>query len=297
MAGNLHECMVRRAEDPLLLGEVMSLIGLVHLAESLFDQTPGNQDNGSAKKTQNQAAQKSDVNNRDEFRHSGANTAKVAGLFQAKQQSVFSTAATVLLVQNGATQNAAAPTPSAARATATPTAATITGSTATDVAQVLSQLQSLNASLIALGLSQDEIDVVDRVAQLIKNFSPAAFTSLVNQLQVLAQDSGQANAANTTNAATNSAATATNNAARNTQTSGGFTIEALSIKFAGVNEILQQNGNSGNNGNLLFSAYNLQVSEAQLTLSDPATGQKAQIQVPQGTTPATTTSLATAATA
>jgi hypothetical protein len=276
----------------------MSLIGLVHLAESLFDQTPGNQDNGGEKKTQNQAAQKNDANNRDEFRHSGANTAREAGLFQVKQQSVFSTAATVLVVQNGATQNAAAPTPSAARATATPTAATITGSTATDVAQVLSSLlQSLNASLIALGLSQDEIDVVDRVAQLIKNFSPAAFTSLVNQLQVLAQDSGQANAANTTNAATNSAATATNNTAGNTQTSGGFTIEALSIKFAGINEILQQNGNSANNGKLLFSAYNLQVSEAQLTLSNPATGQKAQIQVPQGATPATTTSLATAATA
>jgi hypothetical protein len=40
----------------------------------------------------------------------------------------------------------------------------------------------LNASLAALGLLQDEITVVDHLAQLIEHFSPAALTD-INQLQ------------------------------------------------------------------------------------------------------------------
>jgi len=56
---------------------------------------------------------------------------------------------------------------------------------ATQEAQV--QLFSLNASLVALGLTHDEITVVDRVAQLIKDFNPTAFTDLINQLQAQAQ--------------------------------------------------------------------------------------------------------------
>lgn len=60
-----------------------------------------------------------------------------------------------------------------------------TNASATQGAQV--QLADLNASLAALGLSQDEITVVDRVARLIKDFNPAAFTDIINQLQALAQ--------------------------------------------------------------------------------------------------------------
>jgi hypothetical protein len=51
------------------------------------------------------------------------------------------------------------------------------------------QLASLNDSLAVLGLSASEINVVDGVAQLIKDFNPAAFDGLINQLQSLAQAS------------------------------------------------------------------------------------------------------------
>lgn len=61
----------------------------------------------------------------------------------------------------------------------------VTNASTAQGAQV--QLADLNASLAALGLSQDEITVVDRVAQLVKDFNPAAFTDIINQLQAAAQ--------------------------------------------------------------------------------------------------------------
>lgn len=59
---------------------------------------------------------------------------------------------------------------------------------------------------------------------------------------------------------------------------GGFAIEALTIKFAGVNEVVQRNGNgnSANNAAESISAFGLQESEAQIAnhfeQSDDGTG-------------------------
>jgi len=276
----------------------VALVDLVQQAQRLFNQTLGNQE-GSDSSTRTQrrhAAQNSDASGQDEFQPSSGNSAHDAGLFQVKQQAVFSATATVVLAQNGGAQNAAPPAP----------AASPVNTTTTDDPEIFTELQSLNTSLIALGLTQEEISVVDRVAELIKNFSPAAYASLVNQLQVLAKESGQSSATNaetngpSTAVATNSlATTAENSTAGNTQAGGGFTLEAFSIKFAGVDEVLRQNGNGNNakDGKVLFSAYTLRVSEAKLTFNNQVTGQSAQIQVPQAVAPATTTSLATAATA
>ena len=102
----------------------MSLIGLVHLAEGVFKQTQENQDTAAANgKVQPQpAAQKPNEIDRDEFRHSHENGGNEAGLFQVKQASVFSAAATVLLVQGGEGQNQKTRTQAAATSTQAATA-------------------------------------------------------------------------------------------------------------------------------------------------------------------------------
>lgn len=289
----------------------MALVDLVQQAQRLFNQTQVNQDGGSTanRPHRRSAAQSSGANGPDEFQRSAGNSAKDAGLFEVKRQAVFSTALTVVLQQGqGAQEPATTPEPAPAATEQTnPSAinaaisnvAASAGTRAADTANadVQAELQDLNNALAALGLSESEINVVDRVAQLIKNFSAGAFTSLVNQLQVLAQDSGQGATTNVPTAATPTTAAA-NGAAQTGPNGGGFTIETLSIRFAGVNEILQQNG-KGNNGGATaeISAFTLQVSEAKLTLNNPATGLTAQIQVPQAATGTTTQPLAAAAAA
>ena len=55
-------------------------------------------------------------------------------------------------------------------------------------------LQALNSALTSLGLSQQEIQAFDQVANLINSFSPAAFSDLVGQFQQLAQQLTQTSA-------------------------------------------------------------------------------------------------------
>ena len=111
-----------------------------------------------------------------------------AGIIATANLNAASTPANVNA--SGATKVAtnAAPATTAANNEVTKTRATDTGATNASTAQGAQvQLADLNASLAALGLSQDEITVVDRVAQLIKDFNPAAFADIINQLQALAQ--------------------------------------------------------------------------------------------------------------
>ena len=267
----------------------MSLIGLVNLTERLLNQPQDNgNDGGDSEKSAKQVTPQP-VNNAgaDEFRPSSANAENEAGLFQVRQQSVFTAAATVLLIENGPTQQATgastANTNALAATNIVPQAAPQTANnvTATTNTDALAQLQGLNSALAALGLDQAEIDVIDRIAQLIKDFNPAAFTSLVNQLQLLQQDTAQSAAQNTTSA------NATNTA--NAASASGFKLEAFTIKFAGVNETLQQggNGSNANGGTIQVSAFQFQISEVQLFLGNKTTGQTAAIQSPQVTTTAT----------
>jgi len=280
----------------------MALIGLVNLAERLFNQTQGNPNEDAAlttKAPKGNASEATQLKPSDEFRPSSGNAANDAGLFHVSQSSVFTTAATVLLVQhenaahaaNNATTAPATAANPAGGGTTNAAVAAAPAAAASGTAQIQTELQSLNAALISLGLSADEIAAVDRVAQLIKNFSPAAFTSLVNQLKVLAQNTAQSAATATTNTAASTAAT-TGGATAATQT-GGFSIQALSINFAGIDETVQRGGNT-----LQISAFQLQVSEVNLTLTNASTGQTAQITAPQAaTTPATAAPLAKSATA
>ena len=63
------------------------------------------------------------------------------------------------------------------------------------------QVQALNASLPALGLSKEEIQQIDSLATQIQNFNPAAYTTLVNQFEALVQQPTQQDAAIASNSA------------------------------------------------------------------------------------------------
>ena len=77
---------------------------------------------------------------------------------------------------------------SAISATSATTAlALIPPSSVAQSASVNSELQSLNTALSALGLPQSDIAVIDRIAALLKDFSPAAYSDLLHQFETLAQ--------------------------------------------------------------------------------------------------------------
>jgi hypothetical protein len=171
----------------------------------------------------------------------GNATAEAAGLFTAAQFTLFTAAANALLAQS---------TPAAANATRA-TAATdpAHGSVTTEA-----QLQSLNRSLAALGLSAADIKKVDQIASVINNFNPASFTSLIYQLEALAatasQRTVQASTANGTavNAPAAAAQRAANSGAGNataatvaSSTGGKFALQELQLQLTFANN----NGETG----------------------------------------------------
>ena len=294
----------------------MSLVGLVQLTQGILNQTLENSSENAQPANKNKSIVQ-DTNspqpNADTFVPSGQNPAQEAGIFNVRQVSLFSAAANLLLQPAPETKSAAAPaaiaappanaqsantaptaannTPAAAAQAAAPAAATGTA-TATDAAAIQQQLASLNDSLAVLGLSASEINVVDGVAQLIKDFNPAAFGGLIDQLQALAQ----AFAPQTTQAATATASPVGNPgaaaAAANTGATGtpaattaapNFTLRSLNIQFSGINETLQGagHGRHSHDNARNFSAFQLNVSEVTLTLNNNSTGQTTQIQAPQ----------------
>jgi hypothetical protein len=84
----------------------------------------------------------------------------------------------------------------AAAASATNGTSAIGATTAAPAGTLASQaqLQTLNNSLAALGLSTAAIKTVDQIANAINDFNPAAYSSLVYQLEAAAQTGGFANA-------------------------------------------------------------------------------------------------------
>jgi hypothetical protein len=156
-------------------------------------------------------------------------------------------------------------------------------------ASTQSQLQALNSALAALGLAPEEVAQVDRIASLIQDFNPAAFLSLVHQLQAVAQANSPqltaADASKTATAGSNSpaAASAANTDNTNGAPRGGFQLRELVIKFSGVQETLT--GGAHGDTTLQLSAFNLQVEEVNLTLTSSA-GQTVQVQAPQRATDA-----------
>jgi hypothetical protein len=100
---------------------------------------------------------------------------------------------------------------------------------AASAANVQLQIQSLNASLPALGLTTTEINQIDRIASLVQNFNPAAYANLVSQFEALAQNSPLPTTANSSPATSASSAA---NAGTNSNNSG-YQVQGISLQFTG----------------------------------------------------------------
>jgi len=272
----------------------MSFVGLVQLTQRLLHQTLENSqdDRHAPPSTKSPSAPTLSQNsNTDSFVPSSQNPAQDSGIFQVARVSLFSAAADSLIARSATPQATASPTappPSQTANTSTP-AISIAPSVAT-AQDSQTQIASLNASLAALSLSPEEITVIDRVAQLIKDFNPAAFTDLINQLQSLAAAvAPQTTSATPPPATTNPAATAATAASQNSI----FTLQSLSIQFTEL-DAARQTGNAGSasphNTTTQFSAFQLQIQAVTLTLNNTSTGAPTRIQAPQPTTTTATAS-------
>jgi hypothetical protein len=176
-------------------------------------------------------------------------------------------------------------------------AQTTTAATTPNAVQTQQDLQSLNASLSALGLNATEIAAFDQFASILLQFDPNALQDLQNQLNLLATQFQTQNSPATTAPATNTAAgtipaanpaataTPSTTAAAPTPTNTpGFQLNELSISFKGVQETINQGTrNGGTAATTILSAFSLQIKEVSVTLTNPA-GQTTQVQTPQTAT-------------
>jgi hypothetical protein len=184
-------------------------------------------------------------------------------------------------------------------AAAIPVGLTTSTAATTETAATQQQLQALNQALESLGLSVQDIQKLDQIASVINDFSPAAFTALAYQLEILAQQTTQQSppapggnaqpaGANTSAVATNATSATAAAATGPASKGGGFQVQELAIKFSGVNEQaaistaknsdVGAHGAAGNNSAIAqISAFNLQIKEVSLTLVNTL-GQTAKIQ-------------------
>jgi hypothetical protein len=273
----------------------MSISSIVQIASRLFNGDSGQDSQGQGK---NKIAASQTQNNRTEFgdrftpsaQGEAANTGAGAAFFQVEQLrftainiqtpagNTATTTATPATAAGGTTEPpvTAVDQPTAAPNTTAP--ATTPAPTITSPIQTQQDLQALNASLATLGLNAAEIAAFDQFAGVLLQFDPTALQDLQNQLNLLATRFQSQNAAPA--AAPQTPATT----AQTPAASPNFQLTELSISFSGLNGTLTQK-NQGNQGNgngttAQFSAFNLQIQEVRVTLSNP-TGETAQLQVPQ----------------
>jgi hypothetical protein len=137
----------------------------------------------------------------------------------------------------------------------------------------------LNASLPALGLTNTEINQIDRIASLVQNFNPAAYANLVRQFEALAQNSGSSTSVNTALLpATNSGPNAPNST-----NAAAYQVQGISIKFTASTQPENSSfagGGKHSDGNPTQSvSAGLQIGQVQFTLIN-GHGQKVQVQTP-----------------
>ena len=200
----------------------MSVTSVVNLTDGLLGQPATQETHDLLASTTASSSTSLSALPQDEFvpsslADSADSTAQAAGLFSAPNTSALPSSGTSLLATPtvDATQSnteAADATSSAsgsnAQASATsqiaspsaaPDSATSTSSSSSSVAPgsiaQQTQLNTLNNALAALGLSAADIQQIDRVASLINDFNPTAFTSLAYQLEAQAQNSAAQNSA------------------------------------------------------------------------------------------------------
>jgi hypothetical protein len=248
-------------------------------------------------------------------------TAQAAGIFQVTPAALTGN---TVLAQPGAAGDPNAAQPQPAQATTTnpeTTQAAANADTAANTGQQAgvavsqsatsgstgsnyqqSQVQSLNTALAALGLSNYDILQIDRIAKVIQDFNPSAYTDLVNQFEEQVQQTSQPaapNAATPVVPVTNPAASANAGTAANSNTSGsGYQVQGISITYAGLpagaNPAGGNGSGQGSTANISQNTpANLQVQQVQISLVN-GNGQTIQVQAPQQSTNAGTPNLQSA---
>jgi hypothetical protein len=280
-----------------LEGRAMGITAILQIADQLlngFQQQVANPDKiGTAK--QSPETQTAGPVGEDTFTSSQqtgtANTASEAGIFQVEQFNFTAvntrtpTPAAAPTNPNVAANNAPAiPTaniaPPAAVTNAVQPAATSTAAVPVNAAPIVApestqnSLQTLNSALAALGLNAAEIQAFDQFASVILQFDPNGLQILQTQLNALATRFGSAapagaNATSSTNSA---------NSANNSAAAPNFQLNGLSVSFgvASGSPSGASNASATTNGNQQSSAFQLQISEIQITLTAP-NGQTVQL--------------------
>jgi hypothetical protein len=209
----------------------MAVTGVSNLAELISNQSPGQGQSapGGALPIQSLGAGKPGPT-QDSFTPSSQNnsapvTAQDAGLFQASQFALGAATAELLTTQTAAPQTPHEIAPAQAIQTGTADVAIVqAASTLTQNVQTLAapaapatamatpipaaapvattaiapgELQSMNAELLGLGLNNNDIQIIDRVATVARNFDPLVYNDLIQQFEAqVAQQAAPAAAGN-----------------------------------------------------------------------------------------------------
>jgi hypothetical protein len=268
----------------------MAVDGIPNLFQNVADQLFGQTQDRQAKTKilgsghQGDAARTEDTFTPSTDKNSAQATEQDAGIFQLSQVAQTEVSANILFgqsapntSQNGATGPGTSLT--------TPDAGTVQTATGNrtpaqsapgpaDAANVQVQLQALNAALPALGLTNAQIQQIDRIASLIHDFNPAAFTNIVNQFEALAQQAAQQNSPIAA-ASAGAAAGASDN---------GFQVKEIFIHFVGAQETMNNAAHGGGPGsganNTQITAEDLQIGQVQFTFTTN-NGQTLQVQSSQ----------------
>jgi hypothetical protein len=266
----------------------MAVDGIANLVHNVADQLFGQAQDSNARTKILRSGREGDApRTEDTFTPStNKNSAQAAeqdaGIFQVSQVALTEVSANILFGQsapntnqNGATgpgtllTNPDAGTVQTATGNGTPAQS---APSPADAANVQVQLQALNAALPALGLTNAQIQQIDRIASLIHDFNPAAFTNIVNQFEALAQQAAQQNSPIT--AASAGLAAGTND--------NGFQVKEIFIHFVGAQETANNAARGGGGpssaaNNLQITAAGLQIGQVQFTFTTN-NGQTLQVQ-------------------
>ena len=194
----------------------MSITAVSNLAEVVSNQSAGQGQSapGGALPIQPQGAAQAgpaqDSFTPSSLNNSGPVTAQDAGLFQASQFALGAATAELLTTQTTAPQTPQEIAPAqgvqtgdadianAPAAPAAAAAALIAGAAPGPTNPIApGEPQIMNTELLGLGLSNSDIQPIDRIASVAKNYNPLVYNDLIQQFE--AQAAQQAAAARATN--------------------------------------------------------------------------------------------------
>jgi hypothetical protein len=220
---------------------------------------------------------------------SAQTTAQDAGIFQLPQGSLSAAAAeflsTHIVPETNPEVFASQPSPSAPANGGTTEAAQPSDSGATGgqaaagpaaTAEVQNQIQTLNAALPALGLTNNQIQEIDRIAAQIKDFNPTAYSNLVNQFEAQSEQAEQPKAAAPPTSGSGAASEGNNG-------NGGFQVREIFTRNIG-GTVAANNAATGIPGSFVNPGVADSASAQTGPVQDPSSngnGQPAQVSAPQ----------------